>query len=180
MAQVADEYQLAMIGSGGVGKSSLVKQLVDNVFCIGYNPIIEEDFRKQAKVDERTCFLHIFDPVGPMHERLRDYKELRNIDGFLCVYSIVWKNSLPELNEYVEYILRTKDTEALPMVLCGNKCDLESERTVTKEEALQFGMSKMRLCESQIFEVSAKNAINVEESFYELVRTMRNNVVQPS
>ena len=54
----------------------------------------------------------------------------------------------------------------------GNKCDLEEERLVTKEEgealASQFGCP--------YFETSAKEHINVEEAFSQLVREVRQNI----
>jgi len=55
------------------------------------------------------------------------------------------------------------------MVLCGNKCDLENERQVTKAEA--EGTSKGWGC--PFYETSALARINVEEAFYDLVREIR-------
>lgn len=55
------------------------------------------------------------------------------------------------------------------MVLCGNKCDLEADRQVTTGEGQE--LAKSFGC--PFFESSAKTRINVEESFYELVREIR-------
>lgn len=52
------------------------------------------------------------------------------------------------------------------MVLCGNKCDLESERQVTKAE----GENLAKSWRIPFFETSAKNRINVEEAIQELCR----------
>jgi len=118
--------------------------------------------------------LEILDTAGQEeYKALRD-QYMRQADGFLCVYSIIDKKSFTELNEFVEQILRVKDKDTYPMVLCGNKCDLESERMVTRQEALNFAKTKMGLpSESQVVEASAKARKNVDESFSELVRAVR-------
>ena len=55
------------------------------------------------------------------------------------------------------------------MVLVGNKCDLETARTVTTTEGQE--LAKSFGC--PFFESSAKERINVEESFYQAVREIR-------
>jgi len=63
-----------------------------------------------------------------------------------------------------------KDADKVPLVICGNKCDLESERQVSKNEGQELAKS----FESPFMETSAKARINVEESFFQLVREIRN------
>lgn len=57
------------------------------------------------------------------------------------------------------------------MVLVGNKCDLESNREVTKEE----GQNLARDLGCPFFETSAKEDINVTEVFQEITRRIRSN-----
>nr|XP_061803451.1 ras-related protein Rap-1A isoform X3 [Nerophis lumbriciformis] len=62
-------------------------------------------------------------------------------------------------------ILDTAGT--VPMILVGNKCDLEDERVVGKEQ----GQNLARQWSNCAFlETSAKSKINVNEIFYDLVR----------
>ena len=67
-------------------------------------------------------------------------------------------------------ILQVKEAEKFPMVLVGNKCDLESERKVTLEE----GKDLAKTWNIGFFETSAKARINIEESFMELVTQVLN------
>jgi len=71
--------------------------------------------------------------------------------------------------------LRVKDTDDVPMVLVGNKCDLEDERVVGKDQgqnlAKQFG-------NCTFLETSAKLKVNVNELFHDLVRQI--NSVAPA
>lgn len=51
-------------------------------------------------------------------------------EGFLLVYSITERDSFRMVEVYHEQILRVKDTDTIPVVVVGNKSDLESERKV--------------------------------------------------
>jgi len=91
---------------------------------------------------------------------------MKNGQGFVLVYSITSQASFNDLNDLREQILRVKDTEDVPMILVGNKCDLEDERKVTKEQGEQLASSWRCVP----METSAKSKINVESVFYELVK----------
>ncbi len=56
---------------------------------------------------------------------------MRNGEGFLCVYAITSRPSFEEVTTFYKQILRVKDKDYFPAVICGNKCDLESERQVS-------------------------------------------------
>ena len=51
-------------------------------------------------------------------------------EGFLLVYSITDRDSFDSISAYHQQILRVKDTESVPILLVGNKCDLEDGRRV--------------------------------------------------
>lgn len=51
-------------------------------------------------------------------------------DGFVLVYSITARGSFEEIAQFHQQILRVKEKDTFPMVLVGNKSDLDSERQV--------------------------------------------------
>merc|ERR1712072_1236858 len=163
------EYKLVIVGGGGVGKSALTIQLIQNNFIEEYDPTIEDSYRKQVTIDDETCLLDILDTAGQEeYSAMRD-QYMRTGQGFLCTYAITSRSSFDEITAFREQILRVKDEDKVPMVLVGNKCDLVEERQVTAVE----GQDLAKSFGCPIYETSAKARINVEEAFYALVREIR-------
>jgi len=161
------EYKLVVLGSGGVGKSALTVQFVQGIFVEKYDPTIEDSYRKQVEVGSQQAMLEILDTAGTeQFTAMRDLY-MKNGQGFVLVYSITAQSTFNDLMDLRDQILRVKDTEDVPMVLVGNKCDLEDERVVGKDQgqslAKQFG-------NCTFLETSAKMKINVNEIFHDLVR----------
>ena len=72
---------------------------------------------------------------------------MKNGQGFVLVYSITAQSTFNDLQDLREQILRVKDTDDVPMVLVGNKCDLEDERVVGKDQGLNLGnILKKSMC----------------------------------
>jgi GTPase KRas protein len=163
------EYKLVIVGGGGVGKSALTIQLIQNHFIDEYDPTIEDSYRKQVTIDDETCLLDILDTAGQEeYSAMRD-QYMRTGQGFLCTFAITSRSSFDEITSFREQILRVKDEDQVPMVLIGNKCDLEQERQVTTVE----GQDLAKSFGCPFYETSAKARINVEDAFYQLVREIR-------
>ena len=84
---------------------------------------------------------------------------MKNGQGFVLVYSITAQSTFNDLQDLREQILRVKDTDDVPMVLVGNKCDLEDERVVGKDQ----GVNLARQFNCAFMETSAKAKINVHD-----------------
>jgi len=166
------EYKLVIVGGGGVGKSALTIQLIQNHFIDEYDPTIEDSYRKQVTIDDETCLLDILDTAGQEeYSAMRD-QYMRTGQGFLCVYAITSRSSFEEITSFHEQILRVKDEDKVPMVVVGNKCDLADERQVSTQEGME--LAKSFGCPFK--EASAKTRVNVEDSFFELVREIRRSM----
>eukprot|EP00753_Platysulcus_tardus_P017373 PLAT6387.1.p2 GENE.PLAT6387.1~~PLAT6387.1.p2 ORF type:complete len:190 (+),score=108.44 PLAT6387.1:73-642(+) len=164
------EYKLVVLGGGGVGKSALTIRLVTDNFLEEYDPTIEDSYRKQVVIDESTALLDILDTAGQEEYSAMQDQWMREGKGFLLAYSITSKSTFEEISTFKDKILRAKDADEVPMVLVGNKCDMQKEREVTYEDgkklADEWGCPFM--------ETSAKEKINNEECFFQLVREIRN------
>jgi GTPase SAR1 family protein len=62
---------------------------------------------------------------------------MRTGEGFLLVYSITSRQSFEEIVTFQQQILRVKDKDYFPIIVVGNKCDLDGERQVSTEGSFQ-------------------------------------------
>ena len=125
---------------------------------------------------------------------------MRTGEGFLLVYSITSRQSFEEILTFQQQILRVKDRDYFPIIIVGNKCDLDSEREVSRQGRLEPSLHSLqtlspfartfrrstkltyRSIEGEqlarqfgcaFIETSAKSRINVDNAFYEIVREIR-------
>lgn len=135
-----------------------------------YDPTIEDSYRKHAQVDGDSVLLSVLDTAGQEeYKSLRD-QHIRSGDGFLLVYSITEKATLDDATtDIFPQIQRVKDSERVPVVIIGNKCDLEANRVVQASEAKEF--ADKNGC--SFMETSAKLKKNIDEAFYQVVRLVR-------
>eukprot|EP00727_Mastigamoeba_balamuthi_P010098 m51a1_g5710 putative ras-related protein rap-1b (187) ;mRNA; r:1082416-1083460 len=170
------EYKIVVLGSGGVGKSALTVQFVQGIFVEKYDPTIEDSYRKQVEVDGIQCMLEILDTAGTeQFTAMRDLY-MKNGQGFVLVYSIIALGTFNDLAEMREQILRVKDTDRVPMVLVGNKCDLNEQRVVTTDQGQEMAR---RFGDCVFVEASAKMKINVDRIFLELIRQINESDPRP-
>ena len=94
---------------------------------------------------------------------------MRGGEGFILVYSVTEKRSFEEVRRFKEMIDRVRNYEPVPLVVVGNKRDLERKRQVSTREG--EAMAKEFGC--PFFESSAALRQNVDEVFYEIVRCIR-------
>jgi GTPase KRas protein len=97
---------------------------------------------------------------------------MRHGQAFLLVYSVTDRRSFEEIPKLRDQIFRGQDKDIsaqIPMVMVGNKCDLEGDRQVSFGE----GQDLAKSFKIPFMEVSAKTRANVDECFFELVRLNR-------
>lgn len=108
-----DSSKLSWLTSlaGGVGKSALTIQLIQNHFVDEYDPTIEDSYRKQVVIDGETCLLDILDTAGQEeYSAMRD-QYMRTGEGFLLVFAVNNAKSFDDISSYREQIKRVKDAE---------------------------------------------------------------------
>ncbi|KAL6410294.1 Ras family protein [Ilyonectria robusta] len=136
--QPSRELHVVVLGAGGVGKSCLTAQFVHNEWIESYDPTIEDSYRTQLQVDGRQVVLEILDTAGTeQFVAMRDLY-MKTGQGFLLVFSITSSSSLSELAGLREEIIRIKDDENIPIVIVGNKADLEENRAVPRAKGFSI------------------------------------------
>lgn len=131
--------------------------------------------------------LEVLDTAGQEeYTALRD-QWIRDGEGFVLVYSISSRSSFSRIKRFHHQIYRVKESTSsspsypgspiaaaggqinVPIMLVGNKSDRVTEREVSTQE----GHALARELGCEFVEASAKNCINVEKAFFDVVRIIR-------
>jgi len=162
--QIEKLFKLIILGSAGVGKTTLVNQFLKKEDIIDYRPtlgisISTQRYYVQGFKEDVIKFL-IFDLAGQsFFKRVRrDYYK-----GANCAFIVYDVTRRETFDEAVHFWLKDAQKELgnIPLVLIGNKIDLEEDRVVNKEE----GLKKAQELKSFFIETSALRNINVQDTF---------------
>ncbi|KAM6036734.1 GTP-binding protein Rit2 isoform 1-T1 [Theristicus caerulescens] len=163
------EYKVVMLGAGGVGKSAMTMQFISHRFPDYHDPTIEDAYKTQVRIDDEPAYLDILDTAGQAEFTAMRDQYMRGGEGFIICYSITDRQSFQEAADFKELIYRVRHTYDIPLVLVGNKIDLEEFRQVSTEE----GMSLAREYSCSFFETSAALRFYIDDVFHGLVREIR-------
>jgi small GTP-binding protein len=147
------QVKISVLGKGNVGKSSLTYKFINYNTPRIHDPTIEDKYKTVVDIDGSSCEIDILDTAGQ-----DDYQNLLDswinfAQGFLLVYAINDKESIVRLEKLRERILKIKRV-SVPIVIVGNKCDLEGERVISESEAKELA----RLWGADYIETSAEVA----------------------
>ncbi|KAF2069652.1 hypothetical protein CYY_009028 [Polysphondylium violaceum] len=162
--------KIVILGAGSVGKSAITIQYVNGEFIDYYDPTIEDMYRKVIEINNEHYMLEIMDTAGTENFLVMRDLYIRNGQGFFMVYSITAKSTFYELEAIKDQISRIKDTNTcnIPMVIIGNKCDLEKDRQVKSSEGEE--LVKKWGGNIDFLETSAKDNTNISIAFEQLVK----------
>lgn len=76
-------------------------------------------------------FLSVLDTAGQEEFSAMREQYMRSGEGFLLVFSVTDHASFDEMYKFHRQILRVKDRDEFPMLMVGNKADLEHHRAVS-------------------------------------------------
>jgi small GTP-binding protein len=158
--------KIGCFGESSVGKTYFAKNYIKDIkdgfdlATVG----VEYFITNRILSDGKNYKIKICDTAGQERYRSLAINTIRRCDGIILMYSITNRNSFELISEWINNIYDLKDRET-PIILIGNKCDLEDQRKVSREE----GMNTAEKYKTTYFETSAKEGINVEEAIDELI-----------
>ena len=161
-------FKVLLVGNSVVGKSSLILRYVDQIWNDVFVPTIGVDFKvKSLEIENKSIKLQIWDTAG--QERFRNVisSYFKGAHGILLIFDITSRDSFKELENWLAEVEKNASTQILK-ILIGNKCDLEEEREISKDEGEAFAMRNGM----QYIETSAKINTNVNEAFENLAKKM--------
>jgi len=165
------EFNVVVLGAGGVGKSALTVRFTQDIFLENYDPTIEEEYRRPIEVDGITFQLEVLDTAGAEQFTALNEVYIKSGLGFVLVFSLTQEVSLREVDNLRQQIYRIKGgSTSVPIVVVGTKSDLVNEREVQPSTISNLSQ-RWNL---PFFETSSKKNWHVSDVFEDLVRQMRN------
>lgn len=169
----AATYKILVLGDTTVGKSSLLRCLTGQEFQGKIRRTIGLDFvRRSFEVDGALITLNVWDTAGQQRFQSITRKHYKGVQGIVLVYDVTDRKSFTHLSFWVDSVNKgisnsKNQYDAVPMMLIGNKTDLEEERTITEEEGKEFAVKSMVF---DFIETSAKMNQNVFMVFKRLAQ----------
>lgn len=187
---MADKISITICGDGGCGKSSITLRLVRSQWTHEYDPTIEDSYSVTRTIDGLPYHLSLTDTAGQEEYRSLWAASNLNSDAFLLVYDITNPNSLDALGYFMDMIdietenrieensriqreksmrkgdIRGEIRQPPIKIVAGNKCDLKEQRVISSRQGLEW--ARARNC--GFMETSAREMVNIEETFALIVR----------
>ena len=156
-----NSIKIAVLGKGVVGKSSLTYRFINYDVSTEHDPTIEDRYKSNLNIEGTNYEVEILDTAGE-----EDYQNMMDMwisfgEGFLLVFAINDKESFNLIKLKHDRILKGKHGVKCPILLVGNKQDLENERQVNYSEAKEMA-DKWGI---EYIETSAKTNFNCKEAF---------------
>jgi small GTP-binding protein len=168
------KLKICLIGDAGVGKTSLIRRFVLDVFDDKYIATIgtkvtkkEIEVKNPKSGDPERVMLLIWDIMGqPSFREVLREAYFYGVQGSMAVCDVTSKESMGELRYWIKAM--TSTTGKVPIIFLGNKCDLREETRVAYQDLEVFASKN----EAQAMLTSAKTGYNVEQAFTSLVEKM--------
>ena len=171
-----NEIKLNILGLGdsGVGQTCILRRYIENKFFKNHLATIGIDFKtKNINLNKGNIKLKIWDTAG--QERFWDLtKQYPKVaDALILIYDVTDNDSFDRLNLWIKNIKdwREESTITIPVILVGNKIDLEDSRVITREQGNKFAKENGFL----FAECSALTGENINYIFNKLVLAILEN-----
>ena len=159
-------YKVLLLGDSTVGKTCFLMKYTDKTFQDIHMATIGLDYRlRSMKLKSgKSIKLQIWDTAGQDRFRAITKNYYKGSHGIILIYDITNTQSFENVKTWVNQI-REEASSNVIIYIAGNKVDMEDERKVDRDDG-------EKLAEELGFpfvETSAKNGININETFEYLV-----------
>ena len=157
--------KITVLGNITVGKSSLIYRFINYNLPQEYYDTLEDRYKIDVNIENKDYIVEILDTGEDLYENITDMW-ISFGEGFLLVFAINDADSFEKIKLLYNRILKGKHGIKYPILLVGNKQDLENERKVSYDDAKQLADS----WGIEYIETSAKTKFNYKEPFEKLAQ----------
>lgn len=165
---MASPFKVVLLGEGCVGKTSLVLRYCQNTFNDKHLTTLQASFlKKRMNIQGKRVDLNIWDTAGQERFHALGPIYYRDSQGAVLVYDITDEDSFKKVRDWVKELRKIVGHD-ICLCICGNKSDMEKQRTVDHETAVKFADS----VGANHFNTSAKMNRGIDEMFLDLSKRM--------
>ena len=160
--------QLLIIGDSSVGKTSIISRYANGTFKEEYIATVGLDYyTKDEIIDNKTIQIKLWDTAGQERFKALTQNYFRNAEGVLLTFDVTNTDSFNNLKDWIGSIKTNMESKNifLPLIIVGNKIDMEDAREINKEDAEKFVSDN----NYKYFETSAKTGEGVDDAIRDLV-----------
>ena len=132
---VSPKINLIMLGDAAIGKTSLLRKIDKREFQPSHLKTIAVDFIQTEYhnlEDDKRITVKIWDTAGQEKFRNITYQFYRQADGIILGFDLTNEKTFKAISNWIQSIYKVKD-QSTPVVIVGNKIDLEENRTVSAD-----------------------------------------------
>ena len=158
--------KITVLGKSVVGKNLLKHRFINYNAPQEHDPTIEDRYKSNIQINGKEYEVEILDTAGE-----DDYQNMMDMwisfgEGFLLVFAINDEESFQVIKSKYERVKKGKHNTKVPILLVGNKQDLENDRKITYEEAKKVAQE----WGVEYIETSAKTNFNCKEAFEKMAQ----------
>ena len=153
--------KILTLGDTEVGKTSIIKRIISNKFEDKIFSTVGIDYScKTIKYGDNYLKIFLWDTAG--QEKFKNIVKnyFNGANGALLCFDISNRKSFENTKQWI-MDCKNYMAQKVTIILVGNKCDLEEQRKISKEEGQELADAYGLL----FFETSAKTDVNVNTVF---------------
>ena len=158
-------FIVVLVGDSFVGKTNIMSKYLKNEFHEDSKATVGVEFgSRQFTIEGHSIKAQVWDTAGQERYKAITSAYYKGAKGAFVVYDITRKGSFESVERWVNDLLSSGDKK-ITILLIGNKCDLEEQRQITKEQ----GEEKAAKLELAFLETSAFSGQNLDKAFEMMV-----------
>ena len=151
---------ILLLGDISVGKTSFIYNFIYDKFTMNEISSAELDLKTSDRIIEhKNIRVQLWDTVGQEKYKSVATNLILRAQGIIIVYDITNKDSYKNIKIWLDLVKENCDKK-VPILIVGNKTDLEAQRVIKKEDAKNFCKKK----NYKYVETSCLNGNNIRKS----------------